>query len=120
MKNKKNYKIFINDIWGSINKIEEFVLGIDYKDFLKDDKTISAVVRKLEIIGEVTKNIPASIKQKYTNVNWRGMAGMRDKLIHDYSGVDTEILWKVIKKDSIEIKPKIESILKNINLEKQK
>ncbi|MFH1541112.1 MAG: DUF86 domain-containing protein [Elusimicrobiota bacterium] len=118
MKVKRNYKIFINDIWDSINKIEEFVLGICYEDFLKDDKTVSAVVRKLEIIGEDTKNIPASIRQKYSNVNWKGMAGMRDKLIHDYSGADTEILWKVIKKDIVEVKPKIKSILKDINAEK--
>lgn len=115
MKNKKNYKIFVNDIWDSINKIEEFVLGISYEDFLKDDKTISAVVRKLEIIGEATKNIPASIRQKYSNLNWKGMAGMRDKLIHDYSGVDTEILWKVVKKDVVDIKPKIKEILEKLN-----
>ncbi|MEW6557827.1 MAG: DUF86 domain-containing protein [Elusimicrobiota bacterium] len=100
MKNKKNY------------------LEMDYENFLKDDKTVNTVVRKLEIIGEATKNIPISIKQKYDNVNWKGMAGMRDKLIHNYSGVDIEILWKVVKKDIADIKPKIKEIFEKLDSEK--
>ena len=103
MKPKRNYKIFINDIWNSINKIEQFVKGMDFEDFFNDDKTVSAVIRKLEIIGEATKNIPEFIKQKYNKIHWKGMAGLRDKLAHDYSGIDVEIVWKTITKNIMTI-----------------
>lgn len=111
---KRNTIIFIKDILKSIESIEEFVQGLKYEDFKNDDKTASAVVRKLEIIGEATKNIPENIKKKYEKLNWRGMAGMRDKLIHEYFGVDIEILWKVVKEDIPTIKPFIQKILQEI------
>lgn len=111
---KRNYQMFIRDIWDSINKIEQFVEGLSFEDFVNDDKTVSAVIRKLEIIGEATKNIPSSTKQKYPQLNWRGMAGMRDKLIHNYFGVDFEILWKVIKEDIPNIKPLVKQILDDL------
>lgn len=111
---KRNYKMFVRDIWDSINKVEQFVEGLSFEDFVNDDKTVSAVIRKLEIIGEATKNIPSSTKQKYPQLNWRGMAGMRDKLIHNYFGVDFEILWKVIKEDIPNIKPLVKQILDDL------
>lgn len=113
---KRNYTIFIKDIWKSIESIEEFVKELNYEDFKKDDKTVSAVIRKLEIIGEATKNIPKDIQKKHPKLNWRGMSGMRDKLIHEYFGVDTEILWEVIKEDIPSIKPLIKKILEEISL----
>lgn len=111
---KRNYQMFVRDIWDSINKVEQFVEGLSFEDFVNDDKTVSAVIRKLEIIGEATKNIPSSTKQKYPQLNWRGMAGMRDKLIHNYFGVDFEILWKVIKEDIPNIKPLVKQILDDL------
>lgn len=68
----------------AIEKIEEFVAGMDFEEFRDDDKTVSAVVRKLEIIGEATKNIPDEVRQKYPKLPWREMAKIRDKLIHGY------------------------------------
>lgn len=111
---KRNYQMFVRDIWDSINKVEQFVEGLSFEDFVNDDKTVSAVIRKLEIIGEATKNIPSSTKQEYPQLNWRGMAGMRDKLIHNYFGVDFEILWKVIKEDIPNIKPLVKQILDDL------
>ena len=111
---KRNYKLFVRDIWESINKIKEFVKRLSFKEFVNDDKTVSAVIRKLEIIGEPTKNIPPFIKKKYSQLNWRGMAGMRDKLVHNYFGVDFEILWKVIKEDIPSIKPLIKQMLEDL------
>lgn len=87
---------------------------MDFKDFAKDDKTSSAVVRKLEIIGEAAKNVPDEIKQKYKELPWSDMARMRDKIIHDYFGIDNEIVWKTIKEKLPEIKPKIDKILREI------
>ncbi|MFQ6052426.1 MAG: DUF86 domain-containing protein [Candidatus Hydrothermarchaeota archaeon] len=114
---KRNYKMFVRDIWDSINKIEEFVKGLSFEEFVNDDKTVSAVVRKLEIIGEATKNISPAIKRKYSQLNWRGMAGMRNKLIHNYFGVDFEILWKVVKEDITGIKPQVKQMLDELEKE---
>ena len=71
--------------------------GLSKDDFLNDETIKRAVVRSLEIIGEATKKIPADFKVKYDSVHWKNMAGMRDRLIHDYIGVDYSIVWDVIK-----------------------
>ena len=71
--------------------------GINKDDFLNDETLKRAVVRSLEIIGEATKKIPADFKLKWSNVKWKEMAGMRDRLIHDYMGVNYSIVWDVIK-----------------------
>ena len=108
---RKDYRLFIKDILDAIEKIEEFVASMDFEEFKNDDKTVSAVVRKLEIIGEATKNIPDEIKQKYPHLPWKEMAKIRDKLIHGYFVVDYEIVWKVIKEELPLLKPQMEKIL---------
>ena len=89
--------LYIKDILQSIHQIESFVEGLQYEEFRKDDKTASAVIRKLEIIGEAAKQIPTRIRQTHPELPWTEMARMRDKLIHSYFGVDHEIVWKVVK-----------------------
>ena len=93
----RNYKIYLNDILAALKAIEEFVKGIDIEKFKKDDKTSSAVIRKFEIIGEAAKNIPEEIREKYCQIPWKEMAGMRDRLIHFYFGIDYSLVWKSIK-----------------------
>ncbi len=110
---KRDYKLFIKDILDCIEKIEDFVGDMGLEEFTEDDKTSSAVVRKLEIIGEATKNIPEFMRDQYKEIPWKDMAGMRDKIIHFYFGVDYEIVWKVIKERLPEIKPEITRILKD-------
>ena len=85
---KRDYNFYIKDIMQSIILIEEFVEGMDYEEFLHDEKTTSAVIRKLEIIGEAAKHIPARVRQAHSKLPWNEMARMRDKLIHGYFGVD--------------------------------
>lgn len=111
---KRDYKLFIQDILDSINKIEDFIGEISFEDFAKDDKTSNAVVRKLEIIGEASKNIPEEIREKYKDLPWSDMARMRDKIIHFYFGIDYEIVWEVIKKRLPKIKKVIKKMLKEI------
>lgn len=111
---KRDYKLFIKDIIDCIGKIEKFVGSMELKDFVKDDKTNSAVVRKLEIIGEATKNLPESFRQKYKKLPWMEMAKMRDKIIHFYFGVDYEIVWKVIKERLPRIKSELTVILEEL------
>ncbi len=94
-----------------MESIEAFIAGMDFEDFKADDKTASAVMRKLEIIGEAAKQIPATIRRKYPHVPWREMAGMRDKLIHFYFGVDYALVWQAITERIPEIKQQIRRIL---------
>ncbi|MBC2696939.1 MAG: DUF86 domain-containing protein [ANME-2 cluster archaeon] len=96
---KRDYGDFVQDILDSINDVENFIDGMEFEDFIKDKKTIYSVVRAIEIIGEAAKNVPEQIRKKYPDVPWKQMAGMRDKLIHEYFGVDLEILWKTAKDD---------------------
>lgn len=84
----RDAKLFLTDIMQAIDAIEGFVQGLDRDQFEQDDKTVSAVIRKLEIVGEAAKVIPEEIREKYSQIPWKEMAGMRDKLIHFYFGVD--------------------------------
>jgi uncharacterized protein with HEPN domain len=90
---------YLQDILDSINDIDDFVHGMGRDAFLSDKKTINAVVRSLEVIGEAAKGIPESVKKGNPDIPWKRMSGMRDKLIHEYSGVDLEVLWKTITDD---------------------
>ena len=110
----RNHKIYLMDILSAIDSIENFVKDMDFKEFCADDKTSSAVIRKLEIIGEATKNIPDNIQKQYPNIPWREMAGMRDKLIHFYFGVDYKLVWTTIKERLPEVKTKIKFVHDNL------
>jgi len=86
---------FLTDIQEAINRITKYTAGITYTDFLADTKTQDAVIRNLEIIGEATKNISGDLRDFYKEVPWKSMAGIRDRLIHDYFGVNLDIVWQV-------------------------
>jgi len=108
------YLDYIQDILDSIRDIESFIKGMTFEDFKKDRKTINAVVRSVEVIGEASKNIPSPIKTRYSGVPWKKMAGMRDKLIHEYFGVDKEILWKVSREEIKSLRPPMKRILRDL------
>jgi len=111
---RRDYRDYLQDILDSINDIENFVRGMGFEEFKGDRKTINAVVRSIEVIGEASKRIPRSLKAKYRGIPWRGMAGMRDKLIHEYFGVDVEILWKTAKDDIPPLKQLVQDMLKSL------
>ena len=89
---------YLNDIRNAIAEVEEFTLGMDYESFAADKKTVNAVIRSLEVLGEATKHIPESFRKKHSEIPWTNMAGMRDVLIHDYMGVDLRTVWNVVRK----------------------
>ncbi|MBU4246018.1 MAG: DUF86 domain-containing protein, partial [Nanoarchaeota archaeon] len=88
----RNYKLFVKDIIQAMESIEQFVENKDQEELEEDDMASSAVIRKFEIIGEATKHIPNEMKKKYPNVPWPKMAGMRDRLIHAYFGIDYRLV----------------------------
>ncbi|RLC46063.1 MAG: hypothetical protein DRH57_06800 [Candidatus Cloacimonadota bacterium] len=87
---------------------------MNFEEFLQNIKTQDAVVRNIEIIGEAVKNISAAIREKYNNIEWRDISGIRDKIIHHYFGIKWEIVWSVIKNNLPKLKLKIEKILNEI------
>lgn len=111
---KKDTRVYIDDILESIMKIEEYVNPISEDEFYRNTLVQDAVLKRLEIIGEAVKNIPIEVKDVNTEIPWKEVAGMRDILIHQYSGVKLERIWMVIKKDLPTLKTNIIN-LKNIS-----
>ena len=107
----RDYRIYLIDICSAMESIQAFIGNMQYEEFCKDDKTASAVIRKLEIIGEATKQIPRQFRQKYPHIPWKEMAGMRDRLIHFYFGVDYKLVWETVKKRMTVIHSLITKIL---------
>ncbi len=90
---------YLNDILESISDIKEFTAGMTQESFSKDKKTIKAVVRSLEVIGEAVGKIPQQIRNKYPEASWQEIIGMRNRLIHEYFGIDVDIIWQTLGED---------------------
>ncbi|AKG92151.1 hypothetical protein GAH_00502 [Geoglobus ahangari] len=112
---RRDYRLFLKDIIEAMEAIESFVGDMGYEGFVKNDLVRSAVVRKLEIIGEAAKNIPDDIRERYPLLPWKRMAGMRDRLIHAYFGVDYKLVWDAIKYEIPRLKPEIIKILEELD-----
>jgi len=110
---KRQFGDYIQDILDSINAIEEFLKEVKFEDFARDRKTTFAVIRAIEIVGEAAKHIPKSITDKYPEIPWKDMAGMRDKVIHEYFGVDLKVVWKTATQHIPEIKTLIQKVFED-------
>lgn len=101
---KKDPTIFIQHMLSSIELIEQYTAGKTEEDFLNSEELQDAVIRRIEIIGEAAKHVPNEIRELYPSIPWKNVSGMRDKLVHEYFGVDLELTWQVVKKDLAPLK----------------
>jgi uncharacterized protein with HEPN domain len=109
---KRNWKLFVEDILESIGLIESYISNMNFDDFQKDRRTIDAVVRNLEIIGEASRSIPEEIKNNHPEIDWKGIIGLRNRIAHEYFGISVSIVWEIIKSDLPALKEKIKHLLK--------
>jgi uncharacterized protein with HEPN domain len=104
---------FLADTKEAVLRINAYTQDLSYEQFLEDKKTQDAVVRNLEIIGEAAKSISEELKDKFPQIRWKELAGVRDKLIHHYFGVNFDIVWNIVKQELPELLSQLEEILKN-------
>ena len=111
-KEDRTYRMYLEDIQTAMNRIAEYTAGFTFIDFKRDYKSVDAVIRNFEIIGEASKNLPLKIKKKYPDVPWDEMYSLRNKVSHEYFGVDYEIIWDVATNYLPENKLQIDEILR--------
>lgn len=111
MKEERKSTDYLRDILEYSGKISDFIIGASYEKFSADEKTIWAVIRGLEIIGEAARNVSPELRKKYSSIPWRDITGMRDRLIHDYGSVNLRIVWNAASKELPSLEPQIRQIL---------
>ncbi len=112
---KRDYRLYLDDMLEAIGKIERYTEGLGYEQFRKDDKTIDAVITNFTIIGEAAKKIPAKIRKYHPEIPWKEMAGMRDKLVHEYFGIRLDVVWETIMVRLPQLKPLIKELLEELD-----
>ena len=111
---KRDSKLFVKDIIDAMESIEKFIGKMTLDELQEDEKTSSAVIRKFEVIGEAAKYMPNNVKDKHKDIQWKSMAGMRDRLIHAYFGIDYKLVWAAIKNEIPKLKPKLKKLLSSL------
>ena len=108
---KRHWRLFAEDILECVEKLESYVKGVTFEEFKSDSRTADAVVRNLEIIGEAAKYIPDEVRKRYSRVDWKAVVGLRNRIIHEYFGVDLEVIWRIIEKDVPILREQVRQIL---------
>jgi uncharacterized protein with HEPN domain len=111
---KRDLKLLLEDIQEATQKIQKYTKEYSFEDFMADDKTVDAVVRNFEIVGEVSLKLDIDYKNKNPQIQWKGMKNLRNRIIHDYTGIDYEIVWEIIKNYIEELEFQIANLIKEI------
>jgi uncharacterized protein with HEPN domain len=112
---KRSLGLLIEDIWESIEKIERYTKGMTQDSFQSDEKTTDAVVRNLEIIGEAAGRLPKNFTDQHSKIEWVKIKGLRNRIVHEYFGVDIQIIWQILEKDLPAFKASLKSIRDQLN-----
>lgn len=106
-------KDFLSDIQEAARRVATYTAGMTYEAFLADTRTQDAVVRNLEIIGEATKNLSTELRAQHPDMPWKGMASVRDRLIHHYFGVNLDVVWHIVTTELPDVASRIHEMIRN-------
>ncbi|MDO8588427.1 MAG: DUF86 domain-containing protein [Armatimonadota bacterium] len=109
----RDWRLRLEDIIDAIGKIEHYVEGMDFEAFESDEKTIDAVLRNMEIIGEASRYVPDPVEESYTDIPWHKMRGIRNVVAHEYFGVSIPIIWRTLKEDIPPLVPMLRQVLQD-------
>ncbi len=112
---KRDYRLYLDDMLEAIDKIEKYTRDLSFGQFRQDDKTIDAVIMNFAVIGEAAKQIPAKIRKDHPEIPWKEMAGMRDKLVHEYFGIRHDVVWETIMVRLPQLKSLIKELLEGFD-----
>jgi uncharacterized protein with HEPN domain len=118
MKKNRDYVLFLEDIIDSADKINKYIISLTERDFVSDEKTKDAVIVRIQIIGEAIKNLPADVKRRYKEVDWKKSVKLRNIFTHQYFGINAKRLWKTAKKEIPELRGKVLEILEDLKVKK--
>jgi len=107
----RDYKVYLDDILLAISKIREYTAGLSSSEFAGDAKTVDAVERNLEVIGEAAKAVPEAIRSQHPEVDWTKLVGLRNILIHQYFGIDAELTWDIVQNKLPTLEAQIRAIV---------
>ena len=110
----RDYRLYLDDILQSANKVIRYTEGLEFDDFVSREMVLDAVLRNLEIIGEAAKNVPQDVRDRYPEVEWRQIAGLRDVLAHAYFGLEDATLWDIVQNEMV---PLINQMMRILNAE---
>jgi uncharacterized protein with HEPN domain len=108
---KRPINLLLNDIRQALDRIEQYIKNLSFDAFSDDQKSVDAVVRNLEIIGEAASRLPDEFKEKYSEIEWYKVVGLRHRIVHEYFGIDLEIIWQILQKDLPELRQKLTQIM---------
>lgn len=108
---RRSYKLYLEDILTSANKIQKYVGSSSYEVLINDEMRVDAIIRNFEIIGEASSNIPQEVRDKYSFVEWRKISDFRNVLAHGYFGIDYEIMWEIIKNKLPDLQRNLKTII---------
>jgi len=107
---KRAPELLLEDMLAAIRKVERYTSGMEQETFRRDEKTIDAVVRNLEVLGEAARQMPDEFAANHSDIPWRQVAGLRNRIVHDYFGLDLEIIWQVVQHDLPQLGTRLENL----------
>ena len=112
---KRDWTLFLQDMLESIENIAQYTSGMGFQDFLKDTRTRDAVVRNLEVLGEAARKLPSGIRERYPEIPWAQIVGLRNRLIHGYFLVDYGIVWEIVQDELPQLRKRLEQIMREVS-----